>query len=798
MLESFLNLLLRHRRVTLAVGLLLFVTGIWKVWDLSVNDAPEHWMPRSTVRNWERFAEHFDYGDTVVIGVEFREGVKDSDITLIQDLRSDLQNVAGVIRVTDVAYAAELIERVPITTILETPTSDNDPYELYRGVLFDDPRVWNPQPEPVKPGDENRTVLVVVEIDATTDKSLEAEAKQERLDQRRRQAVVEIFSVLKKHERDDVTFHPAGAVIIQHELEKMAHGIVVQLVPVALLLMLVTLGFGFRSTKAVFIALVGGGWAIIVLMGGVVLGGWTLNVVTVGGPILMVVITVSTTVHFAHYHSENGHPRKGASGYARTKYRRRFVRWVAVPCFGAALTTGFGFLMLGFNELKPLRELGVELFAGSILAFFGSYLVWLALPSLKVAPGKRLSTAHMAAVGRTFVARPKTVLAVVVPMLAVMAYVATLVDVAVDPFSFFQKESYVAKALDHYSTRKFGHYTLDVVLVPRNLPDDPVQREAALTENRRVAMEFQKRIQNRPEVRRVISEPNVHKRLDEIEQLGKQAAQQGKGWESFKLTARAAALRYFFKPWLVDNSDRGAIRITFMVYDPGTGFRPLMSAVRSEVESVAGDRFDHFFTGTAASVAVLSEQLVGAMMRGLFAAMLTMAVVCVVLFRSIRLTLIACLPNAFPILTIFGIMGLLGIPLNSGSAMVASVALGVGLNDTVHFVMHYRVHRLEGSDCQTAVCETFGDTSRPMIMTSVVNCAGFAIFLLSDFQPMFHFGLLASIAMVAALVGDLVLLPNLLRVFDNRPARDGVTMEGVTDDAKAGSLTGKKRNAMLP
>jgi hypothetical protein len=165
---------------------------------------------------------------------------------------------------------------------------------------------------------------------------------------------------------------------------------------------------------------------------------------------------------------------------------------------------------------------------------------------------------------------------------------------------------------------------------------------------------------------------------------------------------------------------------------------------------------------------VLSEQLVGAMLLGLLAAMLTMGVVCAILFRSIRLTLIAFIPNAFPILVVFAVMGLFQIPLNSGSAMVASVALGVGLNDTVHFVMHYRVHRLEGSDCETAVCETFGDTSRPMILTSVVNCAGFAIFLLSDFQPMFHFGLLASIAMAAALIGDLVLLPNLLRVFDNR------------------------------
>jgi predicted RND superfamily exporter protein len=75
---------------------------------------------------------------------------------------------------------------------------------------------------------------------------------------------------------------------------------------------------------------------------------------------------------------------------------------------------------------------------------------------------------------------------------------------------------------------------------------------------------------------------------------------------------------------------------------------------------------------------------------------------------------------------------------------------------------------LEGADTETALKGTFGEIGRPIIITSIVNCVGFGIFMLSDFLPMAHFGLLASIAMAAALVGDLVLLPNLLRLFDQR------------------------------
>ena len=774
-LETSLNLLRRYRIATLTVGLILLGIALWQAPRVSVNDSPEHWMPRSTVKNWERFAEHFAYGDTVVVGVEFREGVRDVDIDFLRSLRIDLSKIDNIISVMDVSIFAEMVEGVPLTTILETPTGERDPYGMYRGVLFDDPQVWNAASSAGDPTTENRTVLMVVEIDAETVEGLDPVAKQKVLDERRRQAIGDVYAVLDNHKRDDVTFHPAGAVVIQYELEKIARDIVVKLAPLALLLILLSLGVGFRSLQAVTIALFGGCWAIAILIGGVVIAGWSMNVVTVGGPILMIVITVATTVHFAHYYSENGTSRKGA--HVRRGPARRFVRWVAVPCLGAALTTGFGFLMLTFNELKPLRELGVELFIGSILAFFGCFLIWMALPRMHAAPGRWLATEKMLPLGQAITRRPLFVLIVVTPMLCGMIVATMFVNVAVDPFAFFEKESHVAQALDHFSQRKFGHYTLDVVLIPKQTDGTTAEKREAMLQDRATALDFQNRIEGRPEVRRVISEPTMQRRLDEIRAEALEdlhamlaaptiAQQAEHSVEWAKDLFRAAVLKRTFKSWLTDLQGVGAMRITFLAYDPGTGFRPLMGAVRSELAAAGGERFDVFYTGTVASVAVLSEQLVGAMLRGLLAAMVVMAVVCVVLFRSVRLTMIAFLPNAFPILMVFGVMGVCSIPLDSGSAMVATIALGVGLNDTVHFVMHYRSHRVEGETCKDAVNDTFAEIARPMVLTSVVNCGGFSIFLLSDFLPMYHFGMLAGVAMIAALAGDLLLLPCLLRVFD--------------------------------
>jgi predicted RND superfamily exporter protein len=393
---------------------------------------------------------------------------------------------------------------------------------------------------------------------------------------------------------------------------------------------------------------------------------------------------------------------------------------------------------------------------------------------------------------------------VIVALLAFAAWCSSLMQVDADPFSFFEKDSRVARALTHFSQRKFGMYLLDVVLVPQDQPAAPAEREAARARDRDLVQRFEAAIVQRAEVRHVISTANMQERMLMFARrhreawsklsrahllaqgarivaaptLAERARRLEAAWtettknavDGLQYYLRYAAFRGAFKNWTVDISGQGALRVTFMVYDPGTGFRPLLDGVRQELRRMPAGRFDHFFTGTAANVAILSEQLVGSMTSGMVAATAAMIILCVVLFRSMRLTLIALLPNALPNLFVFGLMGLFGIPLNSGSAMVATIALGVALNDTVHFIMHYRHRRLEGESIETALTDTYGEIGRPIVLTSVVMCLGFAMFLLSDFRPMYHFGLLGSIAMVAALAGDLVLLPNLLRLFDKERA----------------------------
>lgn len=793
MLEFFLNRLHHRRLITLAAGLLALVVIGGFSSTLTVNDSPERWFPNSTVEAWDRFQKHYEYGDTLVVGVQFHRPVRDSDFAFLKSVREQLEEIQGIEKVTDSTLVAGKLENVPLTELIAVPDNPaNDRFALYRGAFFDDPSIWK---DAEHAEDDGRTLLFIILLEDELDTTLAAEAQADQLNARRRYVTAQVEKLTQEMDREDITFHSGGAIVVQHELERIAKNLVLTLVPLSLLLAMVALGIGFRSWWAVAVAVVGGGWAVAVMLGCVALAGWSLNVVTVAGPTLMAVIIIATTVHIAHYYSVISHkhnvppseheheldaPQKGPR--LTQEDREHFVHWVAMPCLGAALTTGFGFLMLAFNELQPARELGIELFVGSVLAFFGAYLAWMWFAPFPAARGTMLSADHLEAAEHKIVKRPWVMTSILLMMLLGLGYAASLVRIDADPFSFFRPESGPGKALAHFTDRKFGFYVLDVVCVPKNQEGDGKQAEVVAEENRQRMLAFEAAVRHGKQgntIRKIISTAEWRNRLEEWQEkqdqateMARQAFFQGQFAESKKYAAiagdyllRSVAFREVFEDWLHDHAHQNAYRVTFMVYDPGTGFGPLMEDVRTHMPE---DHFDCFYTGTAASVAVLSEQLMGGITQGLIAAMIAMALVCLVLFRSIKLTLIAGAPNAFPVLVVFGVMGLFGIPLNCGSAMVTTIALGVGLNDTVHFVMHYRGRRLEGADTETALQGTFGEIGRPIILTSAVNCVGFGIFMMSDFLPMAHFGLLAGIAMAAALVGDLVLLPNLLRLFDQR------------------------------
>src|SRR5688572_24880950 len=133
---------MHHRRVlTLTLGLLAAVVIGAFSFTLTVNDSPERWFPASTVEAWDRFQEHYEYGDTLVLGIQYHRPVRDEDLKFLKQIRQELLAIEGIKEVTDSSLVAEKLENVPLTKLIAVPEdpSQEDRFALYRGAFFDDP-----------------------------------------------------------------------------------------------------------------------------------------------------------------------------------------------------------------------------------------------------------------------------------------------------------------------------------------------------------------------------------------------------------------------------------------------------------------------------------------------------------------------------------------------------------------------------------------------------------------------------------------------------------------------------------
>ena len=150
--------------------------------------------------------------------------------------------------------------------------------------------------------------------------------------------------------------------------------------------------------------------------------------------------------------------------------------------------------------------------------------------------------------------------------------------------------------------------------------------------------------------------------------------------------------------------------------------------------------------------------------KALLLVFLLIAVMMVVGLRSLRAGLWSMIPNLLPLLTLAGFLGLFLDYADSDVLMVAMIAIGIGVDDTIHFLMRFRIESRRQPDVASALRRTFTYSGRGIVITTVILVAGFAPFAASDYLPIFYLGTMLPMTLVVALVADLFLVPALARL----------------------------------
>ena len=217
------------------------------------------------------------------------------------------------------------------------------------------------------------------------------------------------------------------------------------------------------------------------------------------------------------------------------------------------------------------------------------------------------------------------------------------------------------------------------------------------------------------------------------------------------------------------DSTRQTTRVTAQMADIGTTHMDeFLGRLHPQIDSVfAGSGLHVVLTGSSVVFLKGTNFLVRNLLISLLLAIGVIAGMLTLLFRSWRMVLVSLIPNLFPLVITAAIMGYAGIPIKPSTILVFSIAFGISVDDTIHFLAKYRQElTLREWDIRYSVIRSVRETGVSMIYTSIVLFFGFGMFALSNFGGTVALGVLVSLTLLIAMLSNLVLLPSLLLTLD--------------------------------
>jgi predicted RND superfamily exporter protein len=493
-----------------------------------------------------------------------------------------------------------------------------------------------------------------------------------------------------------------------------------------------------------------------------------INLVTILIPTTIFVIGTSDCVHILANYQDSVYKAE-----SRREAIVRTVRLSAVPCLLTSLTTMVGFGSMVINDILPIKQLGLFSALGIALAFlFGITLIPILLSYMRHLHLMEFRTKENPIPGRLkpllrrvaeiSMTRPGTVLAVSAVLVLVTYAGVRQLYVDTDAANWFGKESALKKSMRWVNRNVAG---AGVFYVSIEMEDGhPVTDPSVL---RRIA-NLEASLEEGPHVGRVLTIVDVIKYLNfkfNNEQEGTFVVPEEEGAAAQLLLLASLSDDEGFLEEFVDEDHRSTVMTALFESSDLAFLSPIVEETRDYLGREFPEAREVYVTGRATLLTNLPGPLIDGLRRSLMLAAVLIFLVVTLAFRSVKVGLLSMIPNFLPVAFTFGVMGLIGLPLNLFTTPFACIALGVAVDDTMHFLGRLRIEFRNEGQYRQAILNTMESVGKALIYTSIIFIAGFMIFLISGFQVTRNFGALVGFTVFGALMADLLLLPVLVMIF---------------------------------
>ena len=606
---------------------------------------------------------------------------------------------------------------------------------------------------------------------------------------RQHEMIGEIRATLDRY-RDGAEIYLGGAPMIADDLVTFVQGDLSSFSIAVVLLIVFALGLIFRKLRWIAIPLACCTAAGIIMVGVLGLMDWRVTVVSSNFISLLLIITISLTVHLTVRYRELRATRH-YSGH--DKMLRHAVLSMYRPCLYTALTTLVAFGSLVVSGILPIITFGWMMMMGVVTALFVAFTLFPSIMSLlgadesQLATGLRLNlTGYLA---RATDKLNNTVLVIYGLILLFSMIGLSLLRVENSFIDYFRESTEIYQGMSLFDEKLGGTLSFDVVVdlsdggAPIDDGFDDGFDDAFSDSGSNDAYWF-----TAPKMEQIKA---IHEYLDADLQTGKvlsfgaivQLAEKLNGnqkvdgflWAILYNRIPEALKDTVLTPFIsvADNQTRFNVRVIESA--PDLNRNELLQRIERGVEEEFGlaDE-DVRITGILVMYNNVLQSLFQSQILTLGVVMLAIMLMFLALFRSISIAVICIIPNAIAAAFVLGIMGWASIPLDIMTITIAAISVGIGVDNTIHYMHRFKREFPRFGDYRATMHFCHNSIGRAMYFTSMTIVAGFSILALSNFIPTIVFGLLTSLAMLVALIGSLTLLPQLLIFFKPLGAEVGV------------------------
>lgn len=731
--ESWLKYVVEHPRQIIFAILLITLVFAWQIpnlrfqtsiYDLAIEDLPE------TIQ-YNSFKEEFGCEEIILVVAKAKYIFEPKTFEQVERLAKELSGIKGVKRVISLPGIKRAMDITNKWSLSDFKRIISPIKLLQRNLVSED----------------NKTTVLSLILEDVKEKDQFIDAVKKVID----------------NTNASLSLYQIGMPIVSKALGKFTEQDFFRLPPITFALIAIILFVFFRNLRGILIP---AGSVLIALIWTFGLMAWTgtpLAMLTMIVPIFLIAVGTAYCMYIFPEYLES---IKKSDSPKEASFQC-FIR-LGFPTSLAVITTTIGLCSLLVNKISAIREFaifscfGILCMLVIILTFLPAIMALLPLPK-KNTEHEELKDGFLdrilAGIVNLNLHHQKKALALIAIVVLAGMIGISRVRVETNPVGFFKEDTSISRHFHDIYRDMAGSFPINVVVDSKE--DDYFEKPGHLKKIARL----QKFLDSLDGVDKTVSFVDYLKLVnyatnrhnEEFYALPEEPFEIRMLVNSYKTMLGNDMLQRFM------NADFSKLNILLRTHISSSVD---ILATQEKIEKHLRENFPEAFsfqvTGFGVVISQSSKLLTEGQVKSLSLTLILVFGIMFLLFMSYKVGFIGMLPNCFPIIVNFGLMGWLGIPLSVATSLIASVAIGLAVDDTIHYLVRYNREFKKDLDKNRALKDTINRIGKPIIFTTLTVSIGFSILMFSSFRPTAVFGLMMVVTMFSALVADLILLPSLM------------------------------------